>query len=55
MDKKKDMYSKGGSPMKADMPYGKDYNKGGVMAKSYNKGGYANCGASVKATQKSSK
>ena len=81
MDKKKDMYSKGGSPMKPDMPYGKDYNKGGMpmvkkngkeipafaadgigkmnkggmTAKSYNKGGYANCGASVKATQNSTK
>ena len=30
MDKKKNMYSKGGSPMKADMPYGKSYNKGGM-------------------------
>ena len=34
-------FSKGGSPMKAKMPYGK----------SYNKGGYANCGASVSGTQ----
>jgi len=28
-----------------------DYNKGGMTPKRYNKGGYANCGASVKATQ----
>ena len=30
-----------------------DYNKGGMARKKYNKGGYANCGASMKATQKS--
>jgi len=31
-----------------------DYNKGGMAKrKMYNKGGYANCGASMKATQKS--
>ena len=32
-----------------DMPF----NKGGMARKKYNKGGYANCGASMKATQKS--
>jgi len=32
-----------------DMPFA----KGGMAKKSYNKGGYANCGASMKATQKS--
>lgn len=32
-----------------------DYNKGGMARKKYNKGGYANCGASMKATQKSTK
>ena len=31
-----------------------DYNKGGMARKKYNKGGYANCGASMKPTQKSS-
>ena len=30
-----------------------DYNKGGMARKKYAKGGYANCGASMKATQKS--
>jgi len=29
------------------------FNKGGMARKKYNKGGYANCGASMKATQKS--
>ena len=32
-----------------------DYNKGGMARKKYNKGGYANCGASMKATQKATK
>lgn len=31
------------------------FNKGGMARKKYNKGGYANCGASVKAAQKSTK
>ena len=31
------------------------FNKGGMARKKYNKGGYANCGASVSATQKSTK
>ena len=30
-----------------------DYNKGGMARKKYAKGGYANCGASMKPTQKS--
>ena len=30
-----------------------DYNKGGMARKKYAQGGYANCGASMKATQKS--
>jgi hypothetical protein len=29
------------------------FNKGGMARKKYNKGGYANCGASMKPTQKS--
>jgi len=60
MGKKKDMYNKGGMPMvkkngKEIPAFAADgigkMSKGGMTPKRYNKGGYANCGASVKATQ----
>tara|TARA_R110000803_G_C11693787_1_gene284411 strand:- start:200 stop:391 length:192 start_codon:yes stop_codon:yes gene_type:complete len=59
MNMEKDMYGKGGMPMvkkdgKKIPAFAADgigkMNKGGY-AKPYNKGGYANCGASVAGTQ----
>jgi|TARA_R110000824_G_scaffold2344_2_gene11019 hypothetical protein len=59
MNMKKNMYGKGGMPMvekngKKVPAFAADgigkMSKGGY-AKSYNKGGYANCGASVAGTQ----
>lgn len=42
-------------PAEGSVKKTKGLAKGGMARKKYNKGGYANCGASVKASQKSTK